>query len=83
MLHLYLSIEKILNVGYLEFYQDKMCKNLPTDRLSVWIQRGNTVSDEDILELIKKEYIQDSDSVTLLYLDPEIVHSASLNLRTG
>ena len=83
MLHLYLSIEKILNVGRLEFYQDKMCKNLPTDRLSVWIQRGNTVSDEDILELIKKEYIQDSDSVTLLYLDPEIVHSAYLNLRTG
>ena len=40
---------------------------LPPGRCPVWIERGRWVSDEEVLELIKRDYVFEYESVTVLH----------------
>ena len=41
--------------------------NLPPGRCPVWIQRDKRITDESVLEQIKKDHVLEHESVTLLY----------------
>ena len=65
--------------GCLDSSQDIPLKedNLPSGRSPVWIQREKSVTDESVLEQIKRDHVLEHESVTLLYNDYSIKENIS------
>ena len=58
-----------IGAGYLSgIEEDKQAEHLPPGRLPVWVEKSKEVTDVQVLEFIKENYLADSNlSVTVLH----------------